>query len=139
MKKSYKLNKMEIETINDDKLWQITLDAMKEAVFLINTDHKILLCNKATLTILGKSNYDEVIGHSCGEVVHGEKGSVDWCPVRKMWETGRRESDVQLINGKWFEISAEPIHNKEGEITGAIHIISDIKASTPSLPIFAIL
>jgi two-component system sporulation sensor kinase A len=129
MKKSYKLNKVEIETMHNDKLWQITLDAMKEAVFLINTDHKILLCNKATLSIFGKSSLDEIIGRSCGEVVHGDKGPVDWCPVRKMWETGHRESDVQLLNGKWFEISAEPIHNKKGEITGAVHIITDINDS----------
>ncbi|MFW9818491.1 MAG: PAS domain-containing protein, partial [Candidatus Thorarchaeota archaeon] len=98
MKKSYNLNKIEIKTKNNEKLWQITLDAMKEAVFLINLDHKILLCNKGTLNILGKSSYDEIIGHSCGEVVHGEKGTVDWCPVRKMRETGRRESVIQFLN-----------------------------------------
>jgi PAS domain S-box-containing protein len=126
MKKSYNLNEIEIETINNDKLWQITLDAMKEAVFLINLDHKILICNKATLHFLGKSNYDEVIGHTCEDIVHGDKVPVDWCPVRKMWETGRRESNIQLLNGKWVEISAEPIYNNNREITGAIHIITDI-------------
>ncbi|MFX0007647.1 MAG: PAS domain S-box protein [Promethearchaeota archaeon] len=126
MKKSYSLNEIDTETMNNDKLWQITLDAMKEAVFLINLDHKILLCNKATLIFLGKSNCDEVIGHTCGDIVHGDNAPVDWCPVRKMWETGRRESDIQLLNGKWVEISADPIYNNNGEISGAIHIITDI-------------
>ncbi|MFX1490580.1 MAG: PAS domain-containing protein, partial [Promethearchaeota archaeon] len=126
MKKSYNLNEIDTKTMNNDKLWQITLDAMREAVFLINLDHKILLCNKATLNFLGKSSYDEIIGHTCGEVVHGDTVPVDWCPVRKMWETRRRESDIQLLNGKWVEISAEPIYNNNGEIIGAIHIITDI-------------
>ncbi len=129
MKKATKLNEIEIEKINNEKLWQITLDAMREAVFLINTEYKILLCNNATLSMFGKSSYNEIIGHSCGEIVHGEEAPVDWCPVRKMWETGRRESDVQLLNGKWVEISAEPIYNKKEEITGAVHIITDINAS----------
>ncbi|MFX1418358.1 MAG: PAS domain S-box protein [Promethearchaeota archaeon] len=127
-KKINKQNKGESESKHNNKLWQITLDALDEAVFLIDLDHKILQCNKGTLDILGKTNYNEVIGHSCGELVHGTNEPVDWCPVRRMWKTGHRETDVQLLNGKWFEILAEPIHNDGGEITGAIHIISDIDA-----------
>ncbi|MFX0022520.1 MAG: PAS domain S-box protein [Candidatus Hermodarchaeota archaeon] len=129
MKKSFKLNNFEIESINNEKLWQITLDAMNEAVFLINLDHKILLCNKATLEFLGKSSYDEIIGHSCGDLVHVNGGPVEWCPVRKMWETGHREADIQLLNGKWVEISADPIHNSKGDIIGAVHVINDIDAN----------
>ncbi len=123
-----KFRTVETETTNDNKLMQIALNAMNEAVFIIDLDHKILQCNKATLDILGKSHYDEIIGHSCGTVVHGTTDPVDWCPVRRMWESGQREADVQLLNGKWVEISAEPVYNEEGKITGAVHIISDITA-----------
>ncbi len=128
MKKITKQKNVELESKNSNNLWQITLDAMSEAVFLIDLEHKILQCNKATLALLGKSDYNEIIGHPCGELVHGTSGSVDWCPVRRMWESGHKESDIQLLEGKWVEISGEPIFNDEGEIFGAIHIITDINS-----------
>ncbi|MFX0002150.1 MAG: PAS domain S-box protein [Candidatus Hermodarchaeota archaeon] len=128
MKKITKQKQVGFESKNNNELWQISLDAMNDAVFIIDVEHKILQCNKATLDILGKSSYHEIIGHSCGELVHCGSEPDDWCPVRKMWETGHRETDVQLLNGKWVKISAEPVLNDQGEITGAIHIITDIDA-----------
>jgi len=99
LKNTVKNKKVEVEFENNNKLWQITLDAMSESVFLIDSDHKILQCNKATLDILGKSNYNEIIGYSCWELVHGTSEPVDWCPVKCMRETGQREATVQMING----------------------------------------
>ncbi|MFX1380302.1 MAG: PAS domain S-box protein [Promethearchaeota archaeon] len=128
MKRTIKQNQVEIESKSINKLLQISLDAMNEAVFVIDLKHKILQCNKATLNILGKSNYHDVIGHSCMELLHCTTEPVDWCPVRRMWETGKREVNFQLLNGKWAEMSAEPIYNDKGEITGAVHIIADINA-----------
>ncbi|MFX1306619.1 MAG: PAS domain S-box protein [Promethearchaeota archaeon] len=115
-----------VEIENNNKLWQITLDAMKESVFLIDLDYKVLQCNKATLDMFGKSSYDEIIGHFCWELVHGTSGPGDWCPVKSILESGNRESSIRQINGSWVEISSEPIFNDEREITGAVHIITDI-------------
>jgi len=121
-------NKLKVDFENNDKLWQITLDAMSESVFLIDLEHKILQCNKATLDILGKSNFNEIIGHSCWELVHCTTAPINWCPVNRMRQTGQRESTVQILNGRWVEISVEPVFSDEGEITGAVHIITDISA-----------
>ncbi|UCC20492.1 MAG: PAS domain-containing protein [Promethearchaeota archaeon] len=126
VKNASKQNKFESEFENNNKLLQITLDAMSESFFLIDSDHKILQCNKATLDILGKSSYDEILGHSCWELVHGTLGPVDWCPVEKMKQTRQREITVQLLNDKWVEISVEPVFNNEREIIGAVHVITDI-------------
>ena len=128
MKNITKHKKVESEFENSNKLLQITLDAMSESVFLIDSDHKILQCNKATLDILGKSNYNEIIGHSCLELVHSTSEQIDWCPVKRMRQSGQREAAVQNINGKWVEISVDPVFNDEGEITGAVHVITDISA-----------
>jgi len=120
--------KVEIKFENNNKLWQITLDAMSESVFLIDLDHKILQCNKATLDILGKSNYNEIIDHSCWELLHCTSVRFDLCPLKRMRQTGQRETTIQKVNGKWVEISVEPVFNEEGGITGAVHIITDINS-----------
>ncbi len=107
-------------------LWYTTLDAISEAIFLIDLDHKILHCNKATLTLLGKSKYNEVIGHSCCEVIHRKTEPVEWCPVKIMRESARSEVIVKKLLGRWVEISADPVFDDEGNISGAVHIITDI-------------
>ena len=118
--------KIEVELKNKTKLWQTTLDAIGESIFLIDLDHKIIQCNRATLDILGKSSYSEIIGHSCWELVHGTSGPVEWCPMKCMLESGHREATIRQLNGRWVEISSDPVFNDEGEITGAVHIITDI-------------
>ena len=118
--------KIEVELKNNTKLWQATLDAIGESIFLIDLDYKILQCNRATLDILGKSSYSEIIGHSCWELVHGTSGPVEWCPVKRMLESGHREATIRQLNGRWVEITADPVFNDESEITGAVHIITDI-------------
>lgn len=96
------------------------------SIFLIDLDHKILQCNRATLDILGKSSYSKIIGHSCWELVHGTSGPVEWCPVKRMLQSGHREATIRQLNGRWVEISANPVLNDESEITGAVHVITDI-------------
>ncbi|MFX0141235.1 MAG: PAS domain-containing protein, partial [Candidatus Hodarchaeota archaeon] len=120
--------KFEEEFENCTKLWQTTLDAISQSIFLIDLNHKILQCNRATLDILGKSSYSEINGHSCWELVHRTSGPVEWCPVRRMRQTGQREATIQMINDKRVEISADPVFNDKGEIIGAVHIITDITA-----------
>jgi len=106
-----------------------TVDAMSEAVFLIDLDHKILLCNKAALEILGKTDFNEIIGHKCYGLVHGTTEQVDWCPVSKMRSSGNRETIIRKLNGRWMEISANPVYDdNDSQLIGAVHIITDITA-----------
>ena len=106
--------------------WATTFNAMSDSVILLDQDNRIVQCNKATLDILGKSNYHEIIGRPCWEVVHGTSEPVDWCPVMVMKETGHTESSIAQIRDKWVYISADPILDDESHIIGAVHVISDI-------------
>ncbi|MFX0082713.1 MAG: PAS domain S-box protein [Candidatus Hodarchaeota archaeon] len=120
------IEKIELGLKSDTKLWQTTLDAIKESIFLINLEYNILQCNRATLDIFGKTNYNEIIGQYCWELVHGTSGPVEWCPVMRMLESGHREATIRKINERWVEIAADPVFNDTGEISGAVHIITDI-------------
>ncbi len=106
--------------------WRITLDAMSEAVFLVDLEHTILQCNKATLDLLQKLKYDEIIGKKCHELVHGPSSPIEWCPMMFMLKTKKREVAVAQLGDKWVEISTNPVLDDDGNILGAVHIINDI-------------
>lgn len=106
--------------------WRTTFDAMSESVFLLDLERNILQCNKSTLDFLGKKDYDEIIGHSCCEIVHGTIEPIEWCPMKRTIESSNRESSIAQIGDRWFEISVDPVINDEGTLIGAVHIIADI-------------
>jgi PAS domain S-box-containing protein len=106
--------------------WRTTFDAMSESVFLIDIEKNILQCNKATLDILGKEKYKEIIGHPCCEIMHGTNEPIEWCPMVRMIESHHKESSIAQIGDRWCEISVDPVINDEGTLIGAVHIITDI-------------
>ncbi len=106
--------------------WRTTFDAMSEAVFLLDLECNILQCNKATLDILGAEKYNEIIGHSCCEIIHGTIEPVEWCPMARMIKSSHKEASIAQIGDKWCDISLDPVINDEGTLIGAVHIIKDI-------------
>ncbi|MDD4309159.1 MAG: PAS domain S-box protein, partial [Candidatus Cloacimonetes bacterium] len=48
------------------------------------------------------------------------------CPYLTMKETKARASTELEMDGKWYQISVDPILDEEKEIIGAVHIIRDI-------------
>ena len=107
------------------KEWQITFDAVSDAVWLLDKDRRIIRCNRATLDFTGK-NAQEIIGKHCWEVLHGTGNPVMDCPVGRMNLSKQKESQELKIGDKWFLIKVDPISDQKGKISGAIHIISDI-------------
>jgi len=105
--------------------WQTTFDAINDAVYLLDTEGKILQCNKATSDLLGKPS-TEIVGGTCWELMHGTSEPIEGCPIVRMKETYRRESLVLPIGDRWFNVSADPLLDEAGNLTGAVHIISDI-------------
>ena len=51
---------------------------------------------------------------------------IEECPVERLWKTHRRETDVLLINGRWFSIAVDPLLDEAGRLVGAVHIMSDV-------------
>jgi len=106
--------------------WSTTFNSMSDSVIRLDLENRIIQCNKATLDLLRKSNYYEIIGRPCWEVVHGTNKHTDWCPVKRMKITGKTESAIAQIGDIWAQISANPTLDDEGRLIGAVHVISDI-------------
>ena len=104
--------------------WQTTFDAMMDIVCLLDAESRIVQCNRSMKEFLKKTS-EEILGRPCWEVMHRKVAPLDQCPSIRMFQTRQRETLELEIAGRWFEITADPIFNAEGQITGAVHILSD--------------
>ncbi len=111
--------------LNAAQQWRATFDAIHDAVSLVDLEEKTLRCNLSLTRLLGKP-FNEIIGHTCYELVHGTTEPVQGCPHVRMKETRRRESLVLPMGNRWFNIVADPIMDEGGNLIGSVHIISDI-------------
>jgi PAS domain S-box-containing protein len=105
--------------------WQTTFDAVGYSIFMMDKNHHILRVNKASETLFGKKS-SEMVGRHCWEIVHGTTSPLIECPILRMRRTLRRETMELHLNDRWLEVVVDPIFDKAGELTGAVHIINDI-------------
>ncbi|MEI6153110.1 MAG: PAS domain-containing protein [Deltaproteobacteria bacterium] len=105
--------------------WRDTLDAIQDAVWLMDTDQTIIRCNQATTRLL-KEDYNRIVGKKCYELFHDTTKPVDGCPFLRMYKSRKRETSVLSKNNHWFKVSLNPLKNNAGKITGVIHVTTDI-------------
>ncbi|MBN2588922.1 MAG: PAS domain S-box protein [Sedimentisphaerales bacterium] len=108
------------------KQWQETFNAITDGICILDKDgDKIIECNKAMIKLF-KRPQSEIIGHSCCELLHDSKEPVKKCPLAKMMNTKRSEEADLQVGDKWVNVKVEPLIDDKGNLTGAVHIISDI-------------
>ncbi|MFZ5449790.1 MAG: PAS domain S-box protein [Thermodesulfobacteriota bacterium] len=105
--------------------WRVTFDAISDGISLLDRDHKIRQCNRAMSELTGRS-FADLLGRSCQEALFGPGASPETCPVSAMLQSRQRESLIVPRNGRWLQVSADPIFDKDGEISGVVHIFTDI-------------
>jgi PAS domain S-box-containing protein len=106
--------------------WQETFNAITDGVCIIDgKDGNIVQCNKAMTRFLDRP-YDEVIGHSCYELLYGSSEPVKACPLQRMFETCRSETMSYQMGDRWFKIKVDPLIDHSGKLVGAVHILSDV-------------
>ena len=105
--------------------WRTTFDAIGDAVSLMDQEGNILQCNQAMADQVGKP-FPEIIGRRCWEVVHGTSAHIDNCPMVRLRQSHQREESVLPVGENWFKVTVDPILDAAGNLTGAVHIITDI-------------
>jgi PAS domain S-box-containing protein len=105
--------------------WQSTFDAVGNAVWLLDKNHRILRANRATKEIFGLDP-EKVIGRACCELVHGTSSPIPGCPTSCLMNTMQRETMELPMGEKWLEVLADPIIDDAGNLSGIVHIVSDI-------------
>lgn len=105
------------------KEWRRSFDALEDAVWVLDMDRHIIRANKATQQIFGTA-IEEVIGQLCGQAVYDNL--FPDCPFERMLTTGSRASVQLFRNGRWYEISLDPVFAESGEIVKAVLVARDI-------------
>ena len=107
------------------RTWQVTFDAVKDTVCIIDSECRIVQYNEAMRRLVDRSP-EEMVGGPCYGVVHGAARPFDDCPVERMKESHCRETLVLPRGDRWFEVSADPLVDESGRVTGAVHIMRDV-------------
>jgi len=68
----------------------------------------------------------DIVGKHCWEIIHENSEMHETCPVSRMKKSLVRESSEINLQGKWFEITVDPILDEQGTLFQSIHIIRDI-------------
>ena len=105
--------------------WQRTFDATHDAIWILDADNKILRVNKATQRFFNHQPGD-LIGRCCWEIVHQTSEPMSGCPNLRVRKTLTREIMEVEMDGKWIQITVDPILDANGCYIGAVHILSDI-------------
>jgi PAS domain S-box-containing protein/putative nucleotidyltransferase with HDIG domain len=105
--------------------WRTTFDAIGDAVGLMDQEGNIRQCNQAMADLVGKP-FPEIIGHRCWEVVHDTSGPIADCPMVRLRQSHQREESVLQVGENWFKVAVDPILDATGNLTGAVHIVTDI-------------
>ena len=105
--------------------WSATLDAMNDMVCLLDRDGTVVRCNRSMTEFLGREA-EELTGKKCYELMHGSRTFFENCPYKEMLRTGRRESFELALGENWYQVTADPLFDDDGEIIGAVHVVRDI-------------
>jgi PAS domain S-box-containing protein len=105
--------------------WQITFDSISDSIALIDINQRIIRCNSATCQILGLE-FSDIIGQFCCKLFHGTDTPIPDCAMAKVKHSLHSECATIYRNGRWLDVTVDPILSKAGEMTSAVHIVRDV-------------
>lgn len=109
--------------------WHNTFDAITDFVSILDKDFRIVRVNRAMADFL-KQSPENLIGQYCYKLMHGRTAPWEGCPHEQMLREGK--AVTQEVNDSYAGIpmlvTASPVFNEAGELTGSVHIARDISS-----------
>lgn len=110
--------------------WEVTFDAIADGISIHDADFRIIRANRALSERLGVP-METLIGRRCYEAIHRTDHPVEQCPCLKAHNSRQGET------GEWeepwlagtFQVSAYPIQDETGRLSGMVHVMRDITAA----------
>ncbi|TAL36181.1 MAG: PAS domain S-box protein [Spirochaetes bacterium] len=112
-----------------EKEWERTFDSVPDLIAILDDKHRIVRANKAMAQRLGVTPA-QCTGRICYEVVHGTDGPPAFCP-HALTIKDSREHTMEVREdrlGGEFLVSTTPLPDRDGRMTGSIHVARDITA-----------
>jgi PAS domain S-box-containing protein len=108
--------------------WQVTFDAIADAISVLDAEHRIVRMNLAMARLVGCSEA-EALGRHCWELVHGTDQPPENCPCQNVRRFLKRNSVVIEHHQRWINVTIDPRFDHQGRIDGFIHVMSDVTDS----------
>jgi len=106
--------------------WVSLIDSIVDPIMIVDQDYIISKANKSFAKIANQ-DVKSVIGKKCYEVFTKAKSPCEGCQMLEAANTGKPCSfeSEKIIQGKFFEISSQPITNQSGELDGVVQVYRD--------------
>lgn len=105
--------------------WQSTFDAINDSISLIDTDQRIIRCNRSTCKLLGR-DFADIINQTCCRLFHDSDAPTLDCPTERAKLSRHSETSTFKQHDRWLEVTVDPILSDKGLMTGAVHIVRDV-------------
>jgi PAS domain S-box-containing protein len=107
--------------------WQTTFDSISSMISIHDNNYRITRVNKPFADYF-KAKPENFIGRYCYEVMHNLCEPIQQCPHRITIQT-KKSAGIELYRAeedKYFQISTSPVFDKNGILSGSVHIATDI-------------
>src|SRR6516165_4454109 len=105
--------------------WQTTFDATSDAVCLLDPAGKIVRANKAMATLMGLP-FSAILERPYLPLIRAALDPAAVPDLTRVHLSGERES-LELASGsRWFHLTADPVVDDQGHVTGSVHILAEI-------------
>ena len=105
--------------------WKTTFDSLGDGVCLVDRGMRVMRANQALLALLGLTK-ERVLGQPFEALMREALGPVEPLPPSCTGALACREEAVVRLGARWFRVAANPVERAEGEVTGAVRILTDI-------------
>ncbi len=104
---------------------QATLDAIRDAICLLDWQGRILRCNRTFEAFVGKTS-EEILGRFYPEVMRLIPSFVEAAPIERAWQLRSRVGIDFAVEDRWFHVTTDPLLDERGESGGAVCVIRDM-------------
>jgi PAS domain S-box-containing protein len=111
--------------------WRNLFDSHPDLLMYLDLDHRVVYVNEAQARALGRAA-EELVGHSCFEVMHGNGSLAEGCPCQFMARENREQTAeimFERLLGGYFLVTVKPVFDAAGRQIGVLHVSRDITAS----------
>jgi two-component system sensor kinase FixL len=119
--------RVEQALINALQEWEITFNATRDPLMLVDRDYRIVQANHAASRFFGKP-LGTILGEAAYELVFGTELPPQNYPLTIAKQTNKHEDAELYLPHKdaWVLVSADPVPDDSGDIAYFVHILRDI-------------
>jgi PAS domain S-box-containing protein len=111
--------------------WSLTFDVMRDLIFILDDNHRILKINKTALDALGLTR-EQAMSAPCYVTMHGTDCPPDFCPHSKTLLNHGEHWIKTLLDrlDRHFLVTTTPIYDGNLNYQATLHVAHDITEST---------